>query len=299
MSNPSAARLLLGAELRWLRERVGLLVEDAAQILECSTAKISRLENGKGKPYWRDIRDLLRTYDVMDPDKLAELRALFDAGIESDWTDKFKDVWQAEGISDHLNLDGGGRFVVLERDATELKWFERDLVPGLLQTPDYIGALQQFAIPSRPSHLAQRFTEFRVQRQQKVFQQQSEPPRIISVVSELALIGRKIFPTPIMKQQLDHLIKVLGGEMNWIEFHILPFENEPPDAVGGPFYIIKSRAAALGDVVYIEGRDKPNYLNSKLDVNRFEQRLESLVSASLTRSESLERLTQELLTLEQ
>ncbi|MDQ3405115.1 MAG: helix-turn-helix domain-containing protein [Actinomycetota bacterium] len=58
-AGPLIPRRRLGAELRRLREKAGLHLDDAAGQSECSTSKISRPETGQGIPKSRDIRDLL------------------------------------------------------------------------------------------------------------------------------------------------------------------------------------------------------------------------------------------------
>ena len=63
---PVVTRRRLGGELRRLREGLGLKLEDVARSLECSPSKVSRLENGKGVPRWRDVRDMLDVYGVAD-----------------------------------------------------------------------------------------------------------------------------------------------------------------------------------------------------------------------------------------
>lgn len=290
-NSPAAARLLLGAELRRLREQVGLRVEDAAGVLDCSTAKISRLENGKGRPYWRDIRDLLQAYGASTENQLMEFRALATIGSSPDWTDKFRDVSQAEDFSGKLSLDAGGRFILLERDASALKWFERDFIPGLLQAPAYIEALRRRAVPPPPTNsLIQRFVEFRLQRQQAVLRRRPEPPAITSVVSELALMPRQVVSSHVMKLQLEHLLERLQGELSWIDFRVLTFDREPPDAMSGPFYLIRFQASNLRSTVYLEGREEPDYLDAQVDVDRYEQHMHNLLASSLTRHESLEKL---------
>ena len=53
--SPIGARRRLGAELRRLRTKVGLTLDDVADRMTCSTSKISRLETGK----WTDAPDSL------------------------------------------------------------------------------------------------------------------------------------------------------------------------------------------------------------------------------------------------
>ena len=70
---PVVTRRRLGGELKRLREGRGLKLEDVARRLECSPSKISRLENGKGVPRWRDVRDMLEVYGVPDGDERDRL----------------------------------------------------------------------------------------------------------------------------------------------------------------------------------------------------------------------------------
>src|SRR3954469_24308468 len=151
-SSPSVARKLLGSELRKLREDAGLLVEDAASVLECSTAKISRLEHGKGRLYFRDVRDLLTAYGPAALARLEEFQERVRASSEPDPLDEYRDVAQAEYFSSQLALDGGGRFLILERDATELRWYEPDFIPGLMQTREYAAAVRG-VVPDQPATL--------------------------------------------------------------------------------------------------------------------------------------------------
>ena len=55
-----AARHRLGTGLKRLREQANLRLDAAAHELECSIAKISRLENGLGPAKLWDVRILLR-----------------------------------------------------------------------------------------------------------------------------------------------------------------------------------------------------------------------------------------------
>ena len=50
-SSPTIRQRELGLRLRRLRTGLGLTVEDVAEKLMCSTAKISRLETGARRPY--------------------------------------------------------------------------------------------------------------------------------------------------------------------------------------------------------------------------------------------------------
>ena len=62
-----AARHRLGTGLKRLREQANLRLDAAAHELECSIAKISRLENGLGPAKLWDVRILLDLYGLETP----------------------------------------------------------------------------------------------------------------------------------------------------------------------------------------------------------------------------------------
>ncbi|HEY6709259.1 MAG TPA: helix-turn-helix transcriptional regulator, partial [Actinomycetota bacterium] len=67
---PTVQRMLVGARLRRLRTEMGLTREEAAEAIRASEWKIHRLENGQVGFKDRDIVDLLRLYQVTDPEEV-------------------------------------------------------------------------------------------------------------------------------------------------------------------------------------------------------------------------------------
>jgi transcriptional regulator with XRE-family HTH domain len=85
--NSTTCRIRLAKELRELRARARVSAEEAAAELNCSPAKISRLENAKGKVMPRDVRDLLSLYRVgPGPQRDALMEMARKAGEATWWT---------------------------------------------------------------------------------------------------------------------------------------------------------------------------------------------------------------------
>ena len=63
---PTVLRLLLGSQLRRLREEAGVTPEQAAYEIRASRSKISRMEHGRVGFKRRDVADLLALYGVGD-----------------------------------------------------------------------------------------------------------------------------------------------------------------------------------------------------------------------------------------
>ena len=230
--SPAAARRRLGMDLRGLREAAGLKIEDAARKLECSTAKISRLETGKGVPYARDVRDLIDLYGNDAKAHRDELLELVEDGRAQDWYSAFRDVTHGGMSADHLI-----RFMELEQDAAEMNIFNVDLIPGLLQTEVYIDAVCSFVYPDSSVDERKRFVQFRRKRQEAVLNR-GQKPRLNIVVHELAIVRRMGKPA-VMREQLETLRNDLAGPLRDIEFQLVPLRAEARGALGGPFWILK------------------------------------------------------------
>jgi len=284
--SPATSRRLLGGELRSIRESAGKRIEDAAIRLECSTAKVSRLETGKGKPKVRDVRDLLEYYGIGDEVRNARLLTLAAEAQEQDWLSEFRDVIHGNMFADHLL-----QYVSLERDSSGLKQYEVDLIPGLLQTPEYIDAVCMAVFPERTERERNRFIDFRVARQE-LLRREPERPEVSFILSEVAIL-RPVGSPGIMRRQLESLLTQLDGDLSYIDFRLTPLSVQAPDGLGGPFLIIKFPDTDQ-DVVYLEGREGATYLETNADVARYERKFSTLERASLSRSESLKRLAQEI-----
>ena len=132
-SSPTIRQRELGLRLRKLRNALGLTVEDVADKLLCSTAKISRMETGARRPSLRDVRDLCGLYDV-DESLAAELMKLTrEAREQGRWT-QYED----------LKLSP---YVGLEQDASSITAYCMYFLHGLVQTEDYARAIIEAIAP--------------------------------------------------------------------------------------------------------------------------------------------------------
>jgi hypothetical protein len=71
---PTVLRILLGAQLRRLREAKGITLEEAGHKIRASHSKMSRLELGRVGFKDRDVADLLTEYGVHDEQERDMLR---------------------------------------------------------------------------------------------------------------------------------------------------------------------------------------------------------------------------------
>jgi hypothetical protein len=96
VQSPTVRRRRLGQELRQLREAARLTIDEVAQRLEMSPAKISRIETGRVSVRPRDVSDLLDQYEIHGTDR-DNLLAMTREACQQGWWHSYSDVL-SEGI---------------------------------------------------------------------------------------------------------------------------------------------------------------------------------------------------------
>ena len=89
---PTVLRILLGAQLRRLREAKRITLEDAGQVIRASGSKMSRLETGRVGFKDRDISDLLTLYGVTDTEQRDAIRSLARDASAQGWWHDYSDI---------------------------------------------------------------------------------------------------------------------------------------------------------------------------------------------------------------
>ena len=123
-------RMMLGGQLRRLREAAGITPERAGFEIRASRSKISRLETGRVGLKGRDVKDLLALYGVTD-EAVENFLALVRQSNTPDWWAKYNDI--LPGWFEH--------YLGLESAASTIRSFEIQFVHGLFQTEDYARAV--------------------------------------------------------------------------------------------------------------------------------------------------------------
>src|ERR1700746_449693 len=196
-SGPTVLRILLGSQLRRLREARGITREDAGYAIRASGSKISRMELGRVSFKERDVVDLLEIYGVTDETERATLVALAREANSPGWWHKYGDV-----LPDWFQV-----YVGLEEAAALIRLYEVQFVPGLLQTADYARAVVRLGQPGASTEETERRVGLRIARQELL----TKPggPRLWAVVDEAAL-RRPIGGREVMRAQLVRLTEVAG-----------------------------------------------------------------------------------------
>lgn len=287
--SPAVSRRRLGAELRRFRIAAGRSVEEAAAQLECSQSKISRIENGRAIPKLRDVRDLIALYGEVARSDTSQLLAWAQDAQGREWLDKYRDVVQdGDLVPGHLL-----RYVELEQHAHLIRNFEPQLVPGIIQSDDYIMEMSKVVSPTLGARERRRLVDFRIQRRTAM----SRPGqlRVELVINEVALL-RNIGSRATMLGQLNYLERLLDDPEIEIDIRLLPYDLFVPDAVSGPFAIVQFSDDRDQDLVYLEGREGAVYLEKSEDVQRYIETFHRLHASAMSASDSTARIQQLLRT---
>jgi hypothetical protein len=245
--------MLVGSQLRRLRVQSGITREQAGERIRASEWKIHRLENGQVGFKERDVVDLLHFYGVTDAAEIDALVGLARETNDTGWWHHYSDV-----LPQWFRA-----YVDLEQAATLIRAYEGQLVPGLLQTRDYMRAVMGGALDEAPADIERR-VEVRLARQALL--SRSGPPRLWAVVDEAAL-RRPIGGPQVMRAQLERLIECT--QLPSVVLQILPFGAGAHPAMVGAFNILRFADDDLPDVVYLEHLTGAMYLDKRDDVRRY------------------------------
>jgi transcriptional regulator with XRE-family HTH domain len=256
---PTVLRILLGSQLRKLREAQGITREAAGYEIRASGSKISRMELGRVSFKERDVADLLTMYGVNDSAERDALIGLARQANNPGWWQHFGDVlpnwFQA--------------YLGLEAAASLIRTYEIQFVPGLLQTPDYARAVIMLGHAGASAEEINRRVDLRLQRQQILTR--SGGPQLWAVIDE-AVLRRPIGGVDVMRAQIEALIA--ASKLPGVRLQIIPFLAGGHAAAGGPFAILRFPEPELPDVVYVEQLTSAIYLDKREDVDHYAMAME-------------------------
>ncbi len=274
ISGPTVLRILLGGELRTLREAAGITPERAGYEIRGSRSKISRLEHGRVTFKERDVADLLTLYGVTDEGERRRMLNLAQHANSQGWWSRYDDVMP----------DWFETYVGLEQATSLIRTYELQFVPGLFQTEDYARAVTVLGHRSAPVEEIDRRVSLRLQRQQ-ILARPDATPRVWAVIDESAL-RRPLGGRDAMRAQLIHLTELT--ELPQVTLQVMPFDRGGHSAAGGSFSILRFAAPELPDIVYIEQLTGALYLDRLEEADHYREVMNSLSAEAETPAESVQ-----------
>ncbi|MCP2165778.1 helix-turn-helix domain-containing protein [Goodfellowiella coeruleoviolacea] len=253
IGSPVLRRRRLGQELRRLREAAGKRLDDVAEYLECSDAKISRIETGKVPVLTRDVRDMLDFYGVPN----GERESLLDLAKEA----KHQGYWErATGSMPKIFA----HYLALEAEAVEILNYEPLMIPGLLQTPSYARALMMIGSVTDPERIEQK-VRLRMERQKRLTDPDN-PLRLHAIVDE-AVFNRQVGGKQVIQDQFAHIAKM--AELPNVTIQYVSYEEGAYFGMGASFAVLTFADPEDGAVVYQEMDNSVLFLESPNDVEQY------------------------------
>lgn len=272
-------RRQLGRLLRQFRNEAGVTLDAAAEALEYSRQKIWRIECGLGSVRVLDVKAMCELYGVS-----AEMTDAM-RGLAAET--KSKGWWHAYGdaVPSWFEL-----YVGLESAAASLRQYQETVIPGLLQTREYIQTLARIDQPAGTTEEREHAVQVRLQRQNLLSRRMPQPPRLDAVVSE-AVLRRSVGGYAVMIGQLNRLLE--ASERPNVSVRVVPLAAGPHlGAVAGSFVILDfpaskgGRAAPEPSVVYSESLTGALYLDKPAELSAYEDAFASVAHLAQSEAES-------------
>lgn len=268
-------RMLLGSQLRRLREARGITREKAGYSIRASESKISRMELGRVSFKTRDVEDLLTLYGITDDAERESLLSLAREANVAGWWHSYTDVLPS-WFPTYVGLEGA---------ASLIRVYEVQFVHGLLQTEEYARAVVRRGMRGASSADVERRVALRLERQKHLLADNA--PEFHIVLDEAAL-RRPYGDRAVMRGQLQHLIDI-SARPN-VRLQVMPFSFGGHSGESGAFTILSFPESDLSDVVYLEQLTSALYLDKREDVAQYEQALKELQQDSPGPDESRDLL---------
>lgn len=273
--SPTVRGRRLAAELRRLRERTGLTGEEVAHRLGWSGSKLSRIELHRIGVKRSDLRELLDLYGVAETHR-DELLALADESKQKSWLEVITASFPPENAA----------YFHAEAEAQSIWNWEPQVVPGLLQTPEYARAVMQLWLTMfpGPQKEADRRVEARLVRQQLLTR---DPPLELSVVIDESVLHRRFGDNEMMHAQVMRLAE--ASELPNVEVRIHLLNGAASPLTTGAFsymQFLHVHDVPLNDIVSVEHLEGSYYLEEEEDTFRYRVAFEYLAARALDPEQS-------------
>ncbi|WP_330175644.1 helix-turn-helix domain-containing protein [Streptomyces sp. NBC_01498] len=266
--SPTARRRRLAIELRKLRDESGMTCNQVGKELDWSGSKVNRMETGQGRVQPSDVDALCRFYSTSD-----ELRELL-KGLAKE--SKTKGWWHAHGdaVPSWFSV-----YVGLEQAASNLRTYQGEFIPGLLQTAEYATELSKVT-PDQDHDEIPRQVDVRMRRQELLTS--GTAPDFWAVIHQSALM-HVIGSGQVMGEQLERMLDI--GRQRNVTLQVLPYDAGAYPTTG-PFTVLGFPEQEDPDVVYREGLTDSIYLELPAHVRIYTKAFDHLRALALSPQQS-------------
>ncbi|MBB0246331.1 helix-turn-helix domain-containing protein [Streptomyces alkaliphilus] len=252
------ARRLVAESLKAHRARAGLTLRDLAKELNFSHGYIARVETSAQMP----SESLAQTLDGY-----FKTNGLF-AGLLV--------LTSHDGTPDYISAA-----LQKERTAVRIQVLVSNVLPGLLQTPDYSRALFTSAAPKSQPEQFDEAVNFRQQRVQTVLKR--DKPALYWAILDEAALARPLGGKSVMRKALKHM-RAMTERQN-IVVQVIPFAAGGHSMLSGSFTALTAPNGSCA--AYLESFGSGETVEDPERVTELLQRLDHAKSCALPESESL------------
>lgn len=242
-NEPSQVRRLVGDLIRIHRVRAGLTQKDASEKLLVSESLLGAYERAERIPALEFLRDADKVFDAG-----GALKACAELVDGEKYPPKFLD------------------WAKLERAARVISAYETMLIPGLLQTEEYVYALFRSRVPAYSEAEIVRLVEARLERQAVLGR--TSPPRVGYVIEE-SVLDRTLGGPEVLKEQLRHLLDCMK-RFNHLTVQVMPSAQHTHAGLMGPMQLMSTAEGRT--LVYVEAHgddrliSKPDRVSDQFDL---------------------------------
>ncbi|MFF7249431.1 helix-turn-helix domain-containing protein [Embleya sp. NPDC008237] len=265
----------LGAALRAVRQASGKEAKAVARSALMSPSKLSKIETAKLAPSVTDVERILSAIGVSPDARHEYMKAAREAATETT-------AWR------HLKRTGAHKgqqaLQALDAQTSLIRLFQPALVPGLLQTPEYIRAvLERHELGD---DVLARTISGRLERQSILY----DPAKSLRFVITEPVLRWRIISAQMMAGQIDRIVSV--SRLPNVDIRIVPMNVDQNDIANHSFVIRDNRMVTLetvhAKIVVTDPRDIDLY------VRKFDGFAENALSDDRMRS-ALEGIRNECL----
>ena len=271
-------RRLIGSALRRYRENLGYALQDAAGVLECDRSKISRIETGQRTIRPKELRELLTEYGVPRREQEVLVGLARRGSSKTNWWDAYAHVLP-EAMLD---------YILMESAAAEIMTYDAQVVPALLQTPEYARAMVAADPGYGSDTVREQVLAVQRKRQETVL---GGGTRLTAVIGEAALY--QLVGGPEVRAEQLRALAELAGQGPAVSLQVVPFTaGAHPAAATASLSILRFRHAPSLSVAYLEAVSGGVYRESQLDVARYARAFTMLRAVALTCGETARMLSE-------
>ncbi|QDY79191.1 helix-turn-helix domain-containing protein [Streptomyces qinzhouensis] len=216
---------VIGAQLAALRKAAGYTQAQLAEVLELDIETIASIEQGR-----RALK--LNFAEVLD--ELLDTKGALAAGV--------KNVPQRERFPLFAQ-----EFVDYEQEALTLLSYENQVVPGLLQTADYMRAVFSNLYPPLDGDELEEWVLARLERQEVL---RRKPRPMLNFLLEESILHRPVGGEEVLRAQNQHLRQC--AELPFLGLQIMPTQVKRHAGLAGPMVLLET--PDHDQLAYVEGQ---------------------------------------------